>query len=160
MSTLYSGLQKGLFVFGTLCDRDVLRVVAEIELEDSSIKPCIAINTTVMMAKSDHYPVLISRERAFSTGLLIENMSQSAFDRILFYEGNIFSIHSILVRIIGCFKPLEASYFAHKDPQIVGEKNWTLPMWQTEMKEDILPKIERYMNAYGKMSSTEADVYW
>lgn len=148
-----------LFAFGTLMDPDVLRIVSQQE-------PALVVRESATVADhvrrwvlDDHYPVLVPCPGRQTAGLIIRGLQEEAMRRIRFFEGDEFSLLTLAVKNARGHSE-NVCYFADNQRQPISEDEWLLEEWQRSTKSETLPRVERYMGCYGKMTTAEADAYW
>lgn len=152
-------MSTDLFSFGTLMDAELLELVSGQSISSLVREPVVVHDHVPLWVKDDHYPVLVSRDRANTEGLIIRGLEQEALDRIIFFEGGEFSVQSIEVTN-ACGITESVQYFADNDHKEISDFIWRLELWQQTTKPDTMPRVERYMQCYGKMSVLEADAFW
>lgn len=148
-----------LFTFGTLMDSELLQLVSRQSVTSMLSEPAIVTGHRRCWVCDDHYPVLVESPEYSTTGLIIRGLESEAMRRIEFFEGDEFSLKSMQVeRLDGQLERVR--YFASNHRKPVSEREWLLEEWQRTTKQDTMPRAERYMQCYGRMSITEADEYW
>lgn len=148
-----------LFTFGTLMDPDVLGLVAQQDLSTLDIEPATVPDHVRRWVLDDHYPVLVSSPGSSTSGLIIRGLQDEAMRRIEFFEGDEFSLRTLRVENARQL-PEEVCYFADNQRQCISDTEWLLEEWQQSTKPATLPRVERYMQCYGTMTTAEADAYW
>lgn len=150
---------KALFSFGTLMDTELLELVCEQAVSTLQIEPAEVRDHVRRWVIDDHYPVLVPEPGSHTQGLIIRGLSEIAMDRIVFFEGEEFTVQPIeVVRESGELEGVE--YFADNHRKNISDTDWSLPEWQRTTKPDTLQRVVVYMACYGKMSPAEADAYW
>lgn len=140
-------------------DPDVLRLVSQ-QGDDSIVRePATVPDHVRRWVLDDHYPVLVASLGSRTDGLIIRGLQDEALRRIEFFEGDEFSLRTLMVENAEG-RAEEVCYFADNQRQRISDEEWHLDEWQRSTKPKTLPRIERYMRCYGKMTTTEADAYW
>ena len=152
-------MTTNLFSFGTLMDAELLQLVCGHDTSSIVREPAVVSDHVPLWVQDDHYPVLIARPGVNTSGLILRNLSPQALDRIVFFEGGEFTVQQIDVTSASGIVE-RVPYFADNVHQGVRDVVWRLEHWQQTTKPDTLPRVERYMQCYGKMSVDEADAYW
>jgi len=152
-------LTTSLFTFGTLMDTELLELVSEQAVDTLQLEPARVVGHARRWVIDDHYPVLVPAQGHDTQGLIIRGLSDAALDRIVFFEGEEFSLKSLDV-LLESGEPEQVEYFADNHRKSISESEWTLEEWQRTTKHDTMPRVRVYMQCYGKMTAAEADAYW
>lgn len=148
-----------LFSFGTLMDAELLQLVCGSDISAIVKEPALVADHAALWVQDDHYPVLVPRVGARTEGLILRNLMPEALARIVFFEGGEFTVQRI--EVINASGVLERiPFFADNDHAGISDVVWRLEDWQETTKPDTMPRVERYMQCYGKMGVDEADAYW
>ena len=148
-----------LFSFGTLMDTELLQLVCGHDISTMLTEPAVVSDHVSLWVQDDHYPVLVPRAGVNTHGLILRNLTPQALDRIVFFEGGEFTVQTIdVTNATGLVE--RVSFFADNKHKDISDAVWHLEHWQETTKPDTLPRVERYMQCYGKMSVDEADAYW
>jgi len=148
-----------LFAFGTLMDPDVLGIVARQDPATLVREAASVADHARRWVLDDHYPVLVPSPGQHTVGLIIRGLQEQAMSRIEFFEGDEFTLRTLFVENAAGDRE-EVCYFADNQRQPISTEEWLLEQWQAATKAQTLPRVERYMRCYGKMTTTEADAYW
>jgi len=151
--------RPALFTFGTLMDPDVLGIVALQDLTTLVREAASVSDHARRWVLDDHYPVLVPSPGQHAGGLIIRGLQEEAMRRIEFFEGDEFSLRTLFVEN-AAGEQEEVCYFADNQRHSISSEEWLLAHWQDTTKAQTLPRVERYMRCYGKMTTTEADAYW
>jgi hypothetical protein len=150
---------QDLFTFGTLMDTELLQIVCRQPLDSLVLEPAFAVDQARRWVLDDHYPVLIASPGSRIEGVIIRGLQEEAMNRIVFFEGDEFTLRRMTVELPDC-QSEAVNYFAHNQRKPVSEQEWRLAEWQRSTKQDTLSRVERYMRCYGVMTTAEADAYW
>lgn len=150
---------KDLFSFGTLMDAELLALVCGQDMNTIVREPAVVMDHVPLWVIDDHYPILMPKAGLQTEGLIIRGLLPDSLDRIIFFEGGEFSVQTIdVVNSNGDIESVQ--FFADTDRKKVSDHVWHLDQWQSTTKPDTMPRVERYMQCYGKMSVDEADAFW
>lgn len=148
-----------LFSFGTLMDAELLELVCQQSLDSLTLEPARVVDHARRWVIDDHYPVLVPEKGDATQGLIIHGLSDEAMDRIVFFEGEEFTVQHIKV-LRENNQAETVQYFADNHRKIISDSDWSMEEWQRTTKPDTMPRVRRYMQCYGHMSAAEADAYW
>ena len=150
-----------LFVFGSLMDRDVLSLVAGMEVSTLELQAATVSGYQQAEVAEESYPVLVESAGSGCNGLLIYGLTRIALDRILFFEGEEYLLSPISAhpKETGN-QAVNAFYFRDAGVYSVLENAWSFETWQAEHKESFLVASREYMALFGSMTAAEADAYW
>lgn len=148
-----------LFSFGTLMDAELLQLVCGHDISAIVVEPAVVHDHVPLWVQDDHYPVLVPHAGVNTSGLILRKLPSEALDRIVFFEGGEFTVQHIdVTNASGVVE--RVPFFADNDHKEVSDVVWRLEHWQKTTKAQTMPRVERYMQCYGKMSVDEADAYW
>lgn len=140
-------------------DTELLQLVSEQDVDTLVLESAHVRDHARRWVLDDHYPVLVPEPGTLTHGLIIRGLTDAAMDRIVFFEGEEFSLRQIaVVRDSGESERVE--YFADNHRKSISDTDWSLQDWQCSTKPDTMPRVNRYMQCYGKMSAADADAYW
>ena len=140
-------------------DTELLPLVSEQALDSLTLQQATVPDHRRRWVLDDHYPVLVPAHGETTRGLVIRGLTEEALNRIIFFEGEEFSLSPIDVQLDnGSWEAV--SYFADNHRKEISDSDWSLEEWQRTTKADTMPRVARYMKCYGKMSRAEADAYW
>lgn len=140
-------------------DSDVLQLVSGQSLDTMLREPAEVAGHARRWVLDDHYPVLVADAACRTSGLIIRGLELEAMQRIEFFEGEEFSLEMMQVERPGG-QTEQVSYFSSTLRQPISDQEWLLEQWQRTTKQHTMPRVERYMQCYGRMSIAEADAYW
>lgn len=148
-----------LFVFGSLMDPDVLELVSGMPVSALQVSSATVHGYRQCEVAEESYPVLVGCESSRADGLLLHGLTVDALKRILFFEGEEYSLQPInAVTDANCIQ--QAHYFRDTGVYTVRETMWDFEQWRRIHKPSFLKVSSEYMNLYGTMSAAEADEYW
>ncbi len=149
---------QALFFFGSLMDPDVLEIVI-----GRSINPTQLMSGTLKGYRCEReikesYPVLVPHPAGEANILIAHDLTQADIDRILFYETGEYDLIPFTVH--DGTSQLQALGFTTGEGINTSGDTWSLNIWQKADKANFLPMAERFMQGYGKMTISEALIYW
>lgn len=150
---------NALFVFGSLMDSDVLRIVAGVAPEQLKIRQAIAPGFRQQEVVEECYPVLVEDSDSTAFGLIIDSLTAQAMARIHFFEGDEYTLENIEIRTTDS-ETVAARFFSHTGAYSVKDSTWDFQKWLVEQKHEFVERTQDYMKLFGTMNATEADNYW
>ncbi len=150
-----------LFVFGSLMDRDVLGLVAGMDVNSLELQAVTVSGYRQSEVAEESYPVLVAQEDSRCSGMLIRGLTSVALERILFFEGEEYLLSPISVNPLGTSdSPVDAYYFRDAGVYTVRPNAWSFEAWQSQHKQSFLVASRAYMDLFGSMTAAEADEHW
>ncbi|MEO0618861.1 MAG: gamma-glutamylcyclotransferase family protein [Pseudomonadota bacterium] len=156
---LQTVVQTPMFFFGTLMDLDVLEIVSGQSRAQLTCAPASAEGVVQRNVIGQDFPVLVDAPGAHMTGRIVYGLTETARDRILFYEGEEYRVCDITVRTADGGK-VACHYFADNAVYEISDVPWDFDAWQRTQKTEFLSRARRFMALYGTMSAAAADAYW
>ena len=153
MNTLYP-----LFSFGTLRDLDVLAIVTD-QPTGLHLKPAYVRDRALHQVEGEDFPVMVTSKGGRVDGVLIEGLTDKAFDRVVFFEGEEYVLDIVDVSIDDGSQ-VRAHYFKEASVYTIRATGWEYQQWNSHEKAEFLDRTARYMKWYGMVSVSEADQYW
>ncbi len=148
-----------IFIYGTLLDSDILRLVLGREVAAKHHLTATLSGYAKYTYPGDSFPILQTQLDAQATGAVLLELTAEDIDRMHFYEGDEYGFAEIVVTLDDG-RVCKAHYNKASDEEIVSHQAWSLTHWQDTEKAVFLDYTERYMALYGKMSIEEADAVW
>ncbi len=156
-----------LFVFGSLIDTEVLRLVTAMSPDELSFSDAVAEGYRCSKIAEDSCPVLIAKDGCNASGKLVKGLTQEALRRIVFFEGPEYSLDQVTVRRIQSSSEPDfnrvrttAWYFRDAGSYTVLSSDWHYDVWVETDRSPFLQSSEVYMASYGKLTAEEADAIW
>ena len=125
-----------IFLYGTLCDRELLEICLGRSLANVSLVSAKLENHSVFWVKNRNFPVIKFNRGSFALGLAVLNLEDKDLEQLDFYEGG-FNYELRKVSIILKNKDLtfkknkkEAYVYFNDDDNVEVDKNWDLDEWQ------------------------------
>jgi len=119
-----------LFVYGTLQDLDVLKLV--LGHHDFILSDYTLLSYRIVRAKDEDFPLLVKGEGKVE-GKLIKGLSPKDKELLIIYEGEEF-----ILKKIGP----EIETFLPSDSSLITDEPWSLENWD---KENYLKKVDRFL---------------
>ncbi len=125
-----------LFLYGTLCDRELLEICLGRSLDTVKLVNAELESHSVFWVKNKNFPVIKFNRGSFAKGLVVLDIEDHELERLNFYEGgfNYELIKSdIILKNIDFYfkkKKLEAYVYFNNDDKIEIGKDWDLDEWQ------------------------------
>ena len=125
-----------IFLYGTLCDRELLEICLGRSLANVSLVSAKLENHSVFWVKNRNFPVIKFSRGSFALGLAVLNLEDQDLEQLDFYEGG-FNYKLRKVSIILKNNDLylknntkEAYVYFSDDDNVEVDKNWDLDEWQ------------------------------
>ena len=125
-----------IFLYGTLCDRELLEICLGRSLNNLNLVSAELENHSVFWVKNKNFPVIKFNRGSFAKGLAVLDIADHELKRLDFYEGgfNYELIKSDIVLknkyFISKKNKLEAYVYFNNDDKIEIGKDWDLDEWQ------------------------------
>ena len=152
--------ERPLFVFGSMLDEDVLRVVLDRPLAAAHRQPARLDGFRRLRLPDESYPVLVVSRGGAVRGDLLWGLSSLDHARIAFYESEEYGLADCRVRALDSDVLIEASFYAEGITMPGASAPWELDWWRTHHKTNYLVKIARYMELFGVADIEEAERLW
>ena len=127
---------SNVFLYGTLCDRELLAICLGRSLDNVKLVNAELENHSVFWVKNKNFPVIKFNRGSFAKGLAVLDIADHELKRLDFYEGgfNYELIKSDIVLknrdFIAKNNKLEAYVYFNNDDKIEIGKDWNLDEWQ------------------------------
>ena len=125
-----------VFLYGTLCDRELLEICLGRSLDKVKLVNAELENHSVFWVKNKNFPVIKFNRGSFAKGLAVINIEGNELERLDFYEGgfNYKLIKSDIILKNNNFyskeNKLEAYVYFNNDEKFEIGNNWDLNDWQ------------------------------
>ena len=125
-----------IFLYGTLCDRELLEICLGRSLENVNLVSAELKNHSVFWVKNNNFPVIKFNQGSLAKGLAVLDLEEHDLSLLDFYEGGFnYELRkaSIILKNIdfGTKKnKIEAYVYFNNDDKIEIGKNWELDEWQ------------------------------
>jgi gamma-glutamylcyclotransferase (GGCT)/AIG2-like uncharacterized protein YtfP len=150
---------NSLFVYGTLRDDDVLRIVLGYDLPAHRRRRAVLNDFDRRMLHDESYPVLVPAPGGCVPGCVLM-LDEADMRRISFFEADEYSFESAQVvdELDGQLQDvfLCAEHATRPGPRYP----WSLRDWRREHKPIFVENARAYMALYDTMSAAQADDVW
>ena len=148
-----------LFVYGTLCDDDVLRIVLGHDLPVHCRYLAALQDHECRMLHDERYPVLVSSPGSRVAGRVLM-LGEADMQRICFFEGDEYTFEPARVvnEVTNQLQEVELCAARLTTPGL--RHPWSLRGWQREYKAEFVEHVHAYMALYDTASVAQADAVW
>ncbi|WP_239520955.1 NUDIX domain-containing protein [Pseudooceanicola aestuarii] len=144
-------MTTSLFVFGTLRDPDLLRMVAGADL---AVEPATLPGWRAMRAAAGAWPVLVNTPGHGAPGLLLRDPGARALDRLHHYE-DAFGYVAREEVVETATGPVPALVYRTQGPPDASDEVWALEIWQARSRADTLEAVPEVMSHHGRFAGTD-----
>ncbi len=150
---------RSLFVYGTLCDDDVLRIVLGHDLPAHCRYRAVLNDYECRMLHDQRYPVLVSAPDSRVVGRVLL-LDEADMRRVSFFEGDEYAFESARV-VNELTDQLQDVVLCAERLTTPGPRHpWSLQAWQREYKTEFVGQARAYMALYDTKSAAHADAVW
>jgi gamma-glutamylcyclotransferase (GGCT)/AIG2-like uncharacterized protein YtfP len=127
---------NSIFLYGTLCDKELLEVCLGRSLDKVKIFNAKLENHSVFWVKNKNFPVIKFNQGSSALGLAVFDLNDCDLERLDFYEGSfnyeLRQVDILLERnnIFSFDDKVEAYVYFNCDDKTEGNKDWSLYEWQ------------------------------
>jgi len=127
---------SSIFLYGTLCDKELLEVCLGRSLDKVKIFNAKLENHSVFWVKNRNFPVIKFNQGSSALGLAVFDLNDCDLERLDFYEGSfnyeLRQVDILLERnnIFSFDDKVEAYVYFNCDDKTEGNKDWSLDEWQ------------------------------
>ena len=128
---------SNIFLYGTLCDRELLEISLGRSLDKVNLVNAEIENHSVFWVKNKNFPVIKFNRGSFAKGLTVIDIEDHELERLNFYEGgfNYKLIKSDIILKNNNFyskeNKLEAYVYFNNDDKFEIGNDWDLNDWQS-----------------------------
>ena len=124
-----------IFLYGTLCDRELLEVCLGRSLDNVNLVRAELENHSVFWVKNNNFPVIKFNRGSFAKGLAVLDLKDHDLNRLNFYEGGFnyeLRKSSIILKHKDFYSKnkIEAYVYFNNNKEIEIGKDWDLGEWQ------------------------------
>jgi hypothetical protein len=153
-----SALPERLFIFGSLMDVDLFRLVLDRDIPDLVIQPAIVAGFRRRRARGECYPILVPHPDGHVEGLVIEGLTLNDLDRLQYYETGDYRLEWFDVQCGDARLPAHLFYATGRlEPSNDG---WDLAAWQILDKPYFMAIAAALMAHYGRTPLCEVESRW
>ena len=127
---------NSIFLYGTLCDKELLEVCLGRSLDKVKIFNAKLENHSVFWVKNRNFPVIKFNQGSSALGLAVFDLNDCDLDRLDFYEGSFnYELRQVDIllernKIFSFDDQVEAYVYFNCDDKTEGNKDWSLDEWQ------------------------------
>lgn len=148
------------FFFGLLSDPELLELVIGRPPPGRPFPRARLPGHRLAKLHTEPFPALVPAPGRHVEGVIVEPLSETDVDRILFYESLEYRPAPVTVQPIGGGAPLAAQAFMPTGRVAVSDEEWRLEEWRARDKARELRLAELWMAFYGRLDVHEADRLW
>ncbi len=146
-----------LFLYGTLCDTQLLEICLCKKLSDINIQPAILENHAVYWVKNQNYPTIIAKNDSRASGLLLSDLSERDIRLLNYYEADFnYQLRSHTVGVplhkdgdtTGKISKFEATVYFNLTENVELGELWSLDAWATKWGEIVRETAKEYMSYF------------
>ena len=124
-----------IFLYGTLCDRELLEVCLGRSLDNVNLVRAELENHSVFWVKNNNFPVIKFNRGSFAKGLAVLDLEDHDLNRLDFYEGGFnYELRKSFIILkdkdFDSKNKIEAYVYFNNDKEIEIGKEWNLGEWQ------------------------------
>jgi len=147
-----------LFVYGTLCDRDLFAAVTGRPLTEFRPIPARAPNTRTSLAADEAVP-LLRRGGATTRGLLLRRIDSEAWRRIRFYEDDTYRLRPVRLLIRRDINMIAHAFWPKPATKCLFQ-SWSFRKWQRVSKPRALVAARQFMEYLDAPPGTDLTQAW
>jgi hypothetical protein len=147
-----------VFFFGSLMDRDLVRLVLDREIEDLVFTAAELLGYERRRAKEESFPIIVPTPGGRVDGLLVEGLTITDVERIRWYESDDYDLRPCLVGIEE--RRHEAHVFLATETLEPEQTEWDFEHWVRTEKSMCIALATEIMAQYGQISSEELVRRW
>jgi len=151
--------QTPLFLYGTMLDMEILELVLGRSVSANELMAARLEGFRRVKVPDESYPVLAAANGSEIVGAVISKLSESDWDRIIFFENVEYEHRECVVELDDSTELIAVLY---SDGVMIpgADDEWTLEWWQEVHKPHLMPAVREYMALFGKATMDEADAVW
>ena len=128
------------FFYGTLIDDDVRALVLGSSADGAAVCAATLAGWSVVRVQGKTYPV-IARRRGTADGVLTGELDDSAFERLVRYEGPEYEAAALDVTVTETGEAVRAAVFVPSDQCRMSVSPWRFEDWQRRHKREFLARL-------------------
>ena len=127
---------NSIFLYGTLCDKELLEVCLGRSLDKVKILNAKLENYSVFWVKTQNFPVIKFNQGSSALGLAVFDLKDCDLERLDFYEGSFnYELRQVDIllernKIFSFDDKVEAYVYFNCDDKTEVSKDWSLDEWQ------------------------------
>ena len=125
-----------IFLYGTLCDKELLEICLGRSLSSNKLVSAKLENHSVFWVKNRNFPVIKFEHGSFAEGLAVLDLKEHDLEQLDFYEGGFnyeLKKASIILKNNDLYSKDNTIYayvYFNNDDKIEVDKRWNLDEWQ------------------------------
>lgn len=147
-----------LFFFGSLTDRELLKLVLGHDCAACDFRPARLSGFATNRVKDESYPVLVPAPGLTIAGQIVGGISEADIERIRFFEDDEYSLETVPVEAEA--GPEDCLVCLPRKPGDDSGEPWHPENWSAEEREIFFLMTADYMAQYGKIPVEEALEMW
>jgi hypothetical protein len=147
-----------LFLFGTLRDPDLFRVVFGRPQTALPCRPAHLPGHAAMRVAGGDFPVLVARPECRQPGLLVEGLAPAEIARAVFYESSGYRLAPVRLRVTAAAVTARAFLPTGRLP--ASSTRWRLAAWQRRHGRRVATAAELAFEHYGRVDADGFDALW
>lgn len=148
---------RNLFFYGTLRDADVLAMV--LGPERATLTPAVLDDHVAMAVAGETFPIIHAKIGAQAHGLLAENLSDEAVERLNYFElGFGYELRSLAVRAGA--RVVQAQVYFCPPGLFATDGEWDFAHWGQRQKPLFLEAGAEFMAQYGRIPADKLEPFW
>lgn len=151
--------RKPLFVYGSMLDEDVLRVVLDRTAPPSARRGARLLGYRRVRLPDESYPILSPAPNGIVNGVLISDLQEEDWKRVQFFESEEYEFAPCRVELDNG-RSIDALYCAEGEVASGATEIWRLDWWRERYKVRYMVMIRQYMALYGNAGLEEAEALW
>jgi gamma-glutamylcyclotransferase (GGCT)/AIG2-like uncharacterized protein YtfP len=153
-----------LFLYGTLCDTQLLEICLCKKLSDINVQPAILENHAVYWVKYQNYPTIIAKHDSRASGLLLSDLSERDIRHLNYYEADFnYQLRSQTVVVplhqdgdmIGKISEFEATVYFNLTENVELGELWSLEAWAMNWGDIVRETAKEYMSYFGNQTPSK-----
>ncbi len=152
-------LDKPLFVYGTMLDREVAETVLGRALDPACVYRAWLDDYRVVRLPDDTYPMLIEAPGEHVAGAALYGLGDTDLDRVRFFESYEYDLIECTIRVAHYGDRRALRFGAAQEPPHHPEP-WSLQWWRAAYKDRFLRYARDFMAFYGCGTLDEAEARW
>ena len=136
------------FFYGTLMDRDLLRMVLGRDLAAAALQPAVLSGYRRGIVRGRSYPMLVPRAHGCVDGVLAQGFDEADALRLTWYEHDLYDIRLCRPRLPSGLRATAWTYVPRPGGMPPGPA-WSLATWQRRHKPAFLARLTRELAAGG-----------
>ena len=125
-----------IFLYGTLCDKELLEICLGRSLSSNKLVSAKLENHSVFWVKNRNFPIIKFEHGSFAEGLAVLDLKEHDLEQLDFYEGGFnYELRraSIILKNNALYSKSNTIYafvYFNNDDKIELDKRWNLDEWQ------------------------------